>query len=560
MSEDRYRWVALSNTTMGIFMSALDGSIVIISLPAIFKGIHLNPLAPGNISYLLWMILGYRLVQAVVVVSLGRLGDMFGRVRIYNGGFAVFTAASVMLSFDPYRGGGGATWLIAWRLLQAVGGSMLAANAAAILTDAFPADRRGFALGINQIAALAGQFVGLLAGGLLAAWDWRAVFWVNVPVGLFGTAWAYLKLRDSGVRTRDPIDWWGNATFAAGLFAVLFAVTEGLQPYHGHALGWSNPEVLELMGAGVGLLIAFALIERRTTAPMFPGSLLRIRAVSAGNLAALFVTMAQGGLQFMLVIWLQGIWLPLHGYAFSRTPLWAGIFLLPLTGGFLLAGPLSGHLSDRYSPRAFSSIGMAIFGASFVGLLLTPVDFSYPSFAVLIFLTGVGVGMFSAPNTSSIMSAVPAAQRGVTSGIRSTFQNSGTSLSIGVFFSLMVAGLATHLPRAMARGLVAQGVAHSVAAKVASLPPVASLFSAVLGVNPVAQLLRGTGALSSVTPAQRATLTGDRFFPDLIAAPFHDGLRVVFVASILMAVLAGAASLARGPHPLRVEEGRRSLR
>ena len=250
-TNDRYRWVALANTTAGGFMSQLDGSIVIIAMPAIFKGIHLNPLAPGSIVYLLWMILGYRLVQAVTVVSFGRFGDMFGRVKIYNAGFAVFTMASILLSFDPYRGGPGAQWLIGWRILQALGGSMLQANSTAILTDAFPREQRGFALGINQVAALSGTFIGLLAGGVLAVIDWRLVFWVNVPVGVFGTVWAYRKLRDNGVRNPGRIDWWGNATFAIGLGAILVAITNGIQPYQHHSMAWTNPAVYGLHHCGL---------------------------------------------------------------------------------------------------------------------------------------------------------------------------------------------------------------------------------------------------------------------------------------------------------------------
>ena len=280
---DGYKWVALSNTTMAVFMSALDGSIVIIALPAIFRGIHLDPLAPGNISYLLWMIMGYRLVQAVLVVTLGRLGDMFGRVRIYNAGFAVFTFASILLSFDPFPGGPGALWLIGWRVLQAVGGSMLTANSAAILTDAFPADQRGLALGTNQIAAIGGQFIGLIAGGLLAAIDWRAVFWVNVPVGVFGTVWAYRKLRETAERHPGRIDWWGNVTFAVGLGAVLIAITYGIQPYGGHTMGWANPWVVAGLIGGVLLLAAFWAIERRVAEPMFQLGLFRIRAVRRGQ-------------------------------------------------------------------------------------------------------------------------------------------------------------------------------------------------------------------------------------------------------------------------------------
>jgi MFS family permease len=544
--DDPYRWVALSNTTTAVFMSALDGSIVIIALPAIFRGIHLDPLAPGSIVFLLWMIMGYRLVQAVLVVNLGRLGDMFGRVRIYNAGFAVFTAASVLLSFDPFQGARGALWLIGWRLPQAIGGSMLTANSAAILTDAFPADQRGFALGTNQVAAIAGQFIGLVAGGVLAAIDWRAVFWVNVPVGVFGTLWAYRKLRDNGERHPGRVDWWGNVTFAVGLSAILIGITSGIQPHAHHAMGWTDPVVLALVGGGVMLLAAFAVIESRVSEPMFELSLFRIRAFTAGNIAGLAVAIARGGLQFMLIIWLQGIWLPLHGYAYSATPFWAGIFLLPLTGGILIAGPVSGILSDRFGARGFATAGMVVFGASFIGLMLLPVDFPYWAFALLTALNGIGGGMFAAPNSSSIMSSVPARYRGVASGMRSTYQNSGTALSIGVFFSLMIAGLAGILPTTLTGGLQRLGAQHGIAHQIGALPPVSSLFAAVLGVNPVQHLLAASGTLSSLPPASQRILTGRRFFPELISVPFHHGLSVVFVVSAALAAVAAVASLLRG--------------
>jgi MFS family permease len=545
-ADDRYQWVALANTTAAMFMATVDGSIVIIALPAIFRGIHLDPLSPGNISYLLWMIMGYRLVQAVLVVNLGRLGDMFGRVRMYNAGFVVFTVASVLLSFDPFSGGHGAMWLIGWRFLQAIGGSMLMANSAAILTDAFPANRRGFALGVNQIAGLAGQFVGLIAGGLLAALDWRAVFWVNVPVGVFGTLWAYLRLRDSGERHRGRIDWWGNISFAAGLGAILVGVTYGIQPYDHDSMGWASPMVGGLLIGGGVVLAAFAVIESRIADPMFQLALFRIRAFTAGSTAGLLTAVARGGMQFVLIIWLQGIWLPLHGYDYSQTPLWAGIFLLPLTAGFLVAGPISGTLSDRFGSRGIASSGMAVFGASFVGLMLLPVNFPYWAFAVLIAANGIGSGMFASPNSSSIMGSVPARHRGAASGMRSTFQNSGTALSIGIVFTLMVAGLSSSLPGTLSGGLTHLGVPRGVAHQVAALPPVASLFAAVLGVNPVQHLLAPTGVLSRLPAASQHTLTGREFFPSLISGPFHSGLIVVFAVSTALAVLAGLASLLRG--------------
>jgi MFS family permease len=545
-TRDNYRWVALTNTTAAVFMSALDGSIVIISLPAIFRGIHLDPLAPANIAYLLWMIMGYRLVQSVLVVTLGRIGDMYGRVRVYNAGFTVFTVASILLSFDPFDGSAAAQWLIGWRLLQAVGGSMLTANSAAILTDAFPPDRRGFALGFNQVAALAGQFIGLVAGGLLAAWDWRAVFWVNVPVGVFGTVWAYRRLRDSGERHRGRIDWWGNVTFAVGLSAVLVAITTGIQPHGGHTTGWHSPFVLGTLAVGVSLLIAFVLIESRVAEPMIRLSLFKIRAFSAGNAATFAAALAQGGLQFMLIIWLQGIWLPLHGYDYADTPLWAGVFMLPLTAGFLIAGPAAGALSDRLGARGIASAGMVLFGLSFVGLLLLPIDFPYWAFAMLIALNGIGSGMFAAPNTSAIMGSVLPSERGVVSGMRATFQNSGTALSIGVFFSLMVVGLAGSLPGALSGGLQAHGVPHDVAQQVSVLPPVSTLFASVLGVNPLEHLLAPSGVLTQLPPDSQAAITGHDFFPDLISGPFHNGLTVVFGVSIALAALAAVASLARG--------------
>lgn len=543
-----YKWVALSNTTLGVLIATMDASIVIISLPAIFRGIGLDPLAAGNIGYLLWMILGYLLVSAVLVVVLGRLGDMFGRVRIYNLGFLVFACASVALSLDPFRAGAGALWLILWRIVQAFGGSMLTANSAAILTDAFPARQRGMALGVNQITALAGQFLGLLAGGLLAAVDWRAVFWVSVPVSVTGTVWSYLSLRETAAGGRGRIDWLGNITFATGAGILLAGITYGIQPYGGHPTGWTNPWVLAGLAGGVFLLLVFCLAETRVAEPMFRLSLFRVRAFAAGNVAALLTSIARGGLQFMLIIWLQGIWLPLHGYDFEDTPLWAGIFMLPLTLGFLIAGPVSGYLSDRFGARLFSTAGLVVVAGSFLGLLALPVNFEYGPFAALLFLNGLGQGMFSSPNTSSIMGSVPARYRGVASGMRSTFQNSGTALSIGVFFSLMVSGLASSLPATLSSGLQAHGVPAGTAYEVASLPPVSTLFATFLGNNPIGHLLGAGGTLDHVGAAQRATLTGHTFFPELVSGPFHHGLGIVFGVAAGMALVSALASALRGGH------------
>ncbi|MFD7920591.1 MFS transporter [Streptomyces sp. NPDC059740] len=545
LDHPHYKWVALSNTTLGTLIATINSSIVLISLPAIFNGIHLDPLEPGNVSYLLWMLMGYMLVTAVLVVTLGRLGDLYGRVKIYNAGFAVFTLTSIALSLDPFDGGPGALWLIGWRVAQAVGGAMLMANSAAIITDAFPARQRGMALGVNVVAAIAGQFVGLVLGGVLAEWNWRTIFWVNVPIGVIGTLWAYRSLHDRGERRPAAIDWWGNVTFAVGLTALLAGITYGIQPYGGHTMGWGNPWVLAGLIGGVLVLAVFCLVESRVAEPMFPLRLFRSASFSGGNAATLLGSVARGGLQFMLIIWLQGIWLPLHGYRYEDTPLWAGIYMVPLTIGFLLAGPLAGHLSDRYGARLFAAGGLVVMAASFAGLLLVPTDFGYPVFAALIFVNGVGGGLYAAPNTSLIMSSAPAEARGAASGMRSTFQNAGMVLSIGVFFSLMVAGLAGSLPHALSSGLTAQGVPTATADSIAALPPVGLLFAAFLGYNPIQQLL-GSSTLHHLPAAHAHALTGRQFFPHLIAGPFHQGLIVVFWLAIAMSLVAAAASLVRG--------------
>jgi MFS family permease len=537
-----YKWIVLSNTTLGTLLATINASIVLISLPAIFRGIGLNPLAPANISYLLWMLMGYLVVTAVLVVPFGRLGDMFGRVRIYNVGFAVFTVAAIALSFDPFQLDGGAIWLIAWRVIQGIGGAMLMASSSAILTDAFPSNQRGMALGVNMVAAVAGSFLGLLVGGVLSEWHWQAIFWVGVPIGLAGTVWSLRSLREMGVRTPGKLDWAGTVTFGVGLTVLLTGITYGIQPYRDSTTGWTNPWVLGSIAAGVALLVVFCVVELRVAQPMVNIRLFRSASFGMGNLAGLMSSMGRGGLQFMLIIWLQGIWLPLRGYDFESTPLWAAIYMLPITVGFLIAGPIAGWLSDRYGARPLTVGGMALMAVSFVALVMIPVDFDYWMFAVLIFLNGVGGGIFTAPNTAAIMSSVPAAERGAASGVRATFFNAGSSLSIGIFFSLMIIGLANTLPAALTSGLQQQGVSAEVAQQVADLPPVGSLFAAFLGYNPIAELLEPYHALQQ--PGVNAeVLTGQTFFPHLIIEPFHSGLVVVFVAAAVMMVIGLIASL-----------------
>jgi MFS family permease len=540
-----YKWIALSNTTLGVLMATLNASILLIALPDIFRGIHLDPLAPGNTNYLLWMILSFLVVTAVLVVSLGRLGDVYGRVRVYNLGFVVFTVGSVLLSVTWMTGSPAALWLIGMRVVQGIGGAMLFANSSAILTDAFPAHQRGLALGINGVAAIAGSFIGLIAGGILAPISWRLIFLVSVPFGLFGTVWAYRKLVDLSPRRPARVDWWGNVTFAAGLIAVMVGITYGIQPYGAHTMGWTAPGVLAAILGGLAILGVFVAIERRVSEPMFDLSLFRIRAFTAGCVATLLAAIGRGGLQFILIIWLQGVWLPRHGYNFAQTPLWAGIYMIPLIVGFLVAGPVSGYLSDRYGARPFATGGMLLAAASFLALELLPVNFAYPPFAALLLLNGLAMGLFSSPNRAAIMNSLPAAQRGAGAGMSATFQNAAQVLSIGIFFSLMIVGLAAHLPAALHDGLIAHHVPAADASRIADLPPVSVLFAAFLGYNPMQQLL-GPHVLSALPHGQAAQLTGRGFFPSLMSAPFGDALQVAFTFAMIACVVAAGASLLRG--------------
>jgi MFS family permease len=541
-----YKWIALSNTTLGILMVTINQSILLISLPALFRGIKLNPLVPSNTSYFLWVFMGFVLVTAVLVVSLGRVGDIYGRVKMYNLGFAVFTLFSILLSVTWLTGPAGALWIIIMRVFQGVGGAFLFANSTAILTDAFPPDERGKAMGINGIAAVSGSFIGLILGGVLAPIEWRLVFLVSVPFGIFGTVWAYVKLVDNGIRIPAKIDWLGNAAFAAGLIALLTGIVYSLLPYGGHPTGWTNPWVLTAVFGGIAILGLFAWIETRVPAPMFRLGLFRIRAFTAGNIAGLLGALGRGGLQFMLIIWLQGIWLPQHGYSFDRTPLWAGIYMIPLTIGFLLLGPISGVMSDRWGARFLATAGLTISGITFLLLEVLPINFTYIWFALLIFLFAVGMGLFFSPNQASVMNSLPPEQRGAGAGMLNTFQNSASVLSMGLFFTIVTLGLASRLPSHLYKGLVAAGINPSAAHLVANEPPIGSLFSAFLGYNPIKELLGPTGALQHLSASQNAYVTGRSFFPQLIEQPFADGMHLAFTFAAIATAIAVVASALRG--------------
>jgi MFS family permease len=540
-----YKWLVLTNTTLGGLLATIDSSIMLIALPEVFRGIKLNPLEPGNSFYLLWMILSYLIVSSVLVVSFGRLGDIFGRVKMYNLGFVIYTVSSLLLAVDPFTAQAGALWLVVGRVFQGVGAAFLTGNSGAILTDAFPPNQRGLALGISNVAGISGSFIGLILGGVLAAINWRLIFLVSVPVGLFGTIWSYMTLKSIGQRKIVSIDWAGNASFAAGLISLMIGITYGIEPADGHAMGWTSIPVLQLLGGGIIALLAFVVIESRVKNPMFRLSLFKIRAFTFGTLSTFLSALGRGGLMFMLIIWLQGIWLPLHGYSFEQTPLWAGILMLPLTAGFLLAGPVSGYFSDRLDARYFTTGGMLATAACFLLLMLLPIDFNYTGFATILLVSGLAMGAFAAPNRAAIMNALPTDDRGAGGGMNATFQNAAQVFSIGIFFTLIINGLAATLSNTLTHGLVQYGVPVDAAAAIGKLPPVTILFAAFLGYNPI-QSLVPANVLQQLTPANLAAVSGHEFFPNLIAAPFHAGLAEAFIFAASMCLVASAASWTRG--------------
>lgn len=541
-----YKWIALSNTTLGILMASINGNIILISLPAVFRGMKIDPLSPGGATYMLWMLMGFTVVTATLLVSFGRISDIFGRVRLYNIGFAIFTASSILLYFTPGTGTTGITIMIIFRLLQGVGSGFLFSNSTAIITDAFAANERGMAMGLNQIAAVGGSLLGLILGGILSAIDWRLVFLVSVPIGMFGTVWAYLMLKEQSAPDKTQrIDWLGNGTFAVGLSILLLALTYGIMPYGSSNMGWASPFVICGIMIGLALLVAFVFIELKVKMPMFHLQLFRIRAFAFGNLSLFLSSIARGGLQFMLIIWLQGIWLPLHGYNFESTPLWAGIYMLPMMGGFVIMGPLSGRLSDRYGARFFATGGMVLSLIGFILLNMLPANFGYGIFFVILLLLGVGMGMFAAPNTTAIMNSVPASQRGVTSGMRSTFQNAGSALSMTLYFAILILGLSQSLPPILNSRLLDVGVPAAIAQRISSMPPTSALFAAFLGYNPMGSML-DTNTLASLPAATKTAILGTEFFPRAIAPAVMSSLHVAFYISAVLSAIAAVASFLRG--------------
>jgi len=560
----QYKWTVLSNTTLGSLLASLDGTIVLISLPVIFKGLGVDPFVPSSFPVLIWLLLGYGLVTATLLVTFGRLSDMWGRTRMYNLGFAIFSTGSIFLFVEPWSGLTGAWALVGFRLIQAVGSAFLFANAAALLTDAFPAEERGKAMGINQIAFIGGSLVGLIAGGVLASIHdipigpyvlptWRLIFLVSVPIGVIGTLWAYLRLKEVSVRrSGQRIDYVGNLTFALGLTLVLISMTYGLLPYGNSPTGWSSPWVLGGLFSGLALLGGFLFVETRVSDPMFRLNLFRVRAFAAGNFAALLGSIARGGMMLLLVVWFQGIWLPLHGYSFSEIPLWAGIFMMPMIAGFLTAGPLSGWLSDKRGPRTLATVGMGIASATFFLMALLPLDFQYWQMAGLLFVQGCGMGMFAAPNAAAVMNSVPAENRGVASGMLATLQNTGQQISMAIFFTIVILGLSAGLGGSVSGALAGANVGSpdlQILTNFVTANPTGALFGAFLGENPMQSLLTAAATIPSWTPLPQSvqlTLLAPHFFAGAIGPAFRNALAEAFVFAGIVTGLGAFISAQRG--------------
>lgn len=535
-------------------MGSINMSIVLISLPAIFNGIHINPLT--SFQYLLWILMGYGLVTATLLLSFGRLSDMYGRVKMFRLGFLIFTLGSILLYLTPSTGDAGAIEIIAFRVIQAVGSALFMANSAAILTDAFSPNERGKALGLNMVAFTTGQFIGLILGGVLAYFDWRFVFLVSVPFGLLGTIWSYLKLEETSIPVPDTkIDIWGNLTFVVSITLLLLGVTYGLMPYGNDPMGWSNPWVIASMVIGVVLLLLFLFIESRVESPMFRLDLFKIRMFSYANVASLLSALSRGGMMFMLILLLQGVWLPLHGYSYESTPFWAGVYMLPLTAGIAIMGPISGSLSDKYGPRWIATIGMVISAISFLILAVLPYNFSYWELGLTIFMMGIGGGMFGSPNTASIMNSVTPHERGVASGMMYTIVNTAFTASMAIFFTIVIVGITQQFPEAITASLTSIGVSQ-LAPSMSSIPPTGALFSAFLGYNPVEAMLSALppALVATIPSSTLTTLTGTTWFPSTFAVAFMPSLQTSFFIGALLCAIAAVLSALRGERYIHEEE------
>ena len=500
--------------------------------------------------------MGYGLVTATLLLTFGRLSDIYGRVKLFRLGFLIFTAGSILLYFTPGTGTTGAIELIIFRLVQAVGAALFLANTAAIITDAFPSNERGKALGINAVALMSGMFIGLLLGGILAVFDWRYIFLVSVPFGLIGTVWSYYKLKELSIKAESTkLDIWGNLTFLLGITLLLVGVTYGLLPYGSNSMGWSNPWVMTSLIIGLVSLIIFPFVENRVEAPMFRLDLFKRRSFAFANMAGLLGSLAQAGMMFMIIILLQGIWLPLHGYSYSSTPFWAGIYMIPLTIGLIIMGPTAGILADKYGPRGIATLGLITATFAFLILAMLPYNFNYMELGVALLIMGAGMGMFGSPNAASIMNSVPARDRGVASGMMYTINNTAFTASMAIFFTIVIVGLTTRLPQAITTALNNVG-ATQLSPIISNIPPTAALFSAFLGYNPLNSIFAALPAplIAFIPHSTFTTLTGTTWFPSTLAIAFMPALQTSFYIGAFLCGIAVILSALRGKNYIHEEE------
>jgi EmrB/QacA subfamily drug resistance transporter len=418
-----YKWITLSNTTIGTLMASLDRNIILIALPTIASDLH------TSFFTLMWIVLVYWLVTAAVLLNFGRLSDMFGRVKLYNMGFALFTFGSGLCSISQTG-----EQLILFRIIQALGAAFLFSNSAAIITDTFQENERAKALGLNQMSIVVGSVVGLVFGGFLTAYlGWRSIFWVNIPIGIFATIWSYAKLKELGTIRKEKIDWLGNATFATGLFLILLGVTFGAFKII------SLSEISLFIIGGFSLLIFFVFIEKRVSRPMFDLSLFKIRIFTGGNIAIFLNALARGAFTLIMSFYLQGP-------SMKLSALNAGIYLIPVSVALATFAPLSGWLYDKYKYklRFFAPLGLLVSAIGFFILTTIGVTTSFYWLLTPLLLVGVGMGIFASPNRASIMTSVPTYRRGVSASISTTFVMTGNAFSIGLVFLIMTNVISLH--------------------------------------------------------------------------------------------------------------------
>ncbi|BDR90978.1 MFS transporter [Vulcanisaeta souniana] len=541
-----YKWVVLTNTTLGVIMSSINMYIVLISLPTIFRGLNVNPFLPGEFDYLLWVLMGYSIVLASVLVTFGRISDLFGRTRLYTLGFIIFTVASVLLSLIPSNSGNfGALLLIVFRIVQAIGGGFLMVNSTALLTDAFPPGERGKALGLNQASFIIGSFLGIILGGLLSNYDWHLLFLVNVPFAIAGALWSIFKLKRVDRRNvRVKIDYWGNLTLALGLVLITLGFTYALMPYGNSEMGWTSPLVIASFIAGTALIIAFIPIELRQEEPLFKLSLFRVRPFTYGIMALFLSSLARGAIMFLLTIWLQGIYLPLHGFSYTETPFWAGIYMLPMLVGTVIMAPIGGSLTDKYGARVIATVGMIIIAISLYLLTLLPYNFDLVKFESILFLNGVGNGLFASPNTTSIMNALHPRDRGAGNGMRQTFSNVGSTISMAMFFTIAISIFSQYVPIRIHEIALSYELPSDIANTLASIPASSLLFATFLGMDPVSVL---PSSLTNGLPTSiMKLLDSNTFLPSVLGPPFMMGLRFSLYISIVFVAIGAVLSYMRG--------------